>query len=104
MAFTWTMRLTKTGLLLGGIYRAVAFADPARGAITATERPRTVVEAAMAGRIDKPLELSLLEVAAIGLSCVKASGEPEPVRGAVLHATDRGEIRGAGAPGLGNAT
>ncbi|MEN3149144.1 hypothetical protein ABCW43_17745 [Neorhizobium sp. IRAMC:178] len=48
MALKWTMRLTKARMLLGGVYIAVVFIDPARGAVDANERVKEVVAAVAA--------------------------------------------------------
>ncbi|WP_158693424.1 hypothetical protein [Neorhizobium alkalisoli] len=54
MALKWTMRLTKAGMLLGGVYVAVVFIDPARGTIDTNERVKEVVRAVAASQLDKP--------------------------------------------------
>ncbi|MDR6820328.1 RND family efflux transporter MFP subunit [Neorhizobium sp. 2083] len=90
------MRLTQAGLLLGGVYVAVVFIDPARGTIDANERVKEVVQAVTAGQIDKPLELAPSEIADIRPTSMaerlRVSGDLEPINRAVLHAKDGGRI------------
>jgi len=96
MALKWTMRLTRAGLLLGGVYVAVVLIDPARGTIDANERVKEVVQAVAAGQIDKPLELASSEIADIRPTSMaerlRVSGDLEPINRAVLHAKDGGRI------------
>ncbi|CAN7729751.1 hypothetical protein [Neorhizobium sp. LjRoot104] len=104
MALKWKMRLTKAGMLLGGVYLAVVFIDPARGTIDANERVREVVEAVAANQVDKPLELTLSEIADIRptsmVEWLRVSGDLEPIKRAVLHAKDGGKSsRFAPSPG-----
>lgn len=96
MALKWAMRLTKAGMLLGGVYLAVVFIDPARGTVDANERVKEVVEAVAANQRDKPLELASSEIADIRPTSVverlRVSGDLEPINRAVLHAKDGGRI------------
>lgn len=96
MALKWTMRLTKAGMLLGGVYLAVVFIDPARGTVDANERVKEVVAAVAANQRDKPLELAPSEIADIRPTSIverlRVSGDLEPINRAVLHAKDGGRI------------
>lgn len=96
MALKWTMRLTKAGMLLGGVYVAVVFIDPARGTIDTNERVKEIVEAVTTNRLDKPLELIPLEIADIRptpmVEGLRVSGDLEPINRAALHARDGGKI------------
>jgi membrane fusion protein, multidrug efflux system len=96
MALKWTMRLTKAGMLLGGVYLAVVFIDPARGTVDANERVKEVVAAVAAHQLDRPLELAPSEIADIRpmsmAERLRVSGDLEPINRAVLHAKDGGKI------------
>jgi membrane fusion protein (multidrug efflux system) len=91
------MRLAKAGILLGGCYLAVIYIDPAGGTDGTNERVKHVVDAVVANRIDKPLELTRVEVMRIERSSMverlRVSGELQPIERVVIRAKAGGSIR-----------
>lgn len=96
MAFKWTMRLARAGILLGGCCLAVLYLDPARGTVDANARVKGIVEAASANQMSKPLELTHAEVTSVQsvsmAERMRVSGELQPVNRVVLRAKAAGKI------------
>lgn len=96
MALNWTTRLAKASLILAGCYLTMLYIDPTRGTVDANERVKEVVEAVAASQLDRPFELTPLEIAEIQpvsmVERLRVSGELEPINRAVLLAKDGGKI------------
>lgn len=96
MAFKWTARIAKAGMLLGGCTLVFMYLDPTRGTVDANERVNNTVVSVSALLANRPLELAQTEVTSLEpvsmVERLRVSGELQPVNRVVMRAKSGGKI------------
>ncbi|MBN7804609.1 efflux RND transporter periplasmic adaptor subunit [Agrobacterium rosae] len=96
MAFKWTARIAKAGMLLGGCTLVFMSLDPTRGEVDANERVKDIVASVSASQANRPLELAQTEVTNVEpvsmAERLRVSGELQPVNRVVMRAKSGGKI------------
>ncbi len=96
MAFRWTTRMVKAGLLVVGCTLTVMYLAPVGGTVDANERLKNVVASVSATQSNRPFELTQTEVANVGPVSMderlRVSGELQPVNRVVIRARAGGKI------------
>ncbi|QDG94613.1 efflux RND transporter periplasmic adaptor subunit (plasmid) [Rhizobium sp. NIBRBAC000502774] len=96
MAFKWTARIARAGILLGGCTLVFMYLDPTRGTVDANERVNHIVASVSASPANRPLELAQTEVAKVEpismIERLRVSGELQPVNRVAMRAKTGGKI------------
>lgn len=96
MAFKWTARIAKAGMLLGGCTLVFMYLDPTRGTVDANDRVKDIVASVSALQANRPLELAQTEVTRVEPQSMaerlRVSGELQPISRVVMRAKSGGKI------------
>ncbi|QDG93889.1 efflux RND transporter periplasmic adaptor subunit (plasmid) [Rhizobium sp. NIBRBAC000502774] len=96
MAFKWSARIAKAGMVLGGCTLVFMYLDPTRGTVDANERVKDIVASVSASQANRPLELAQTEVTNVEsvsmAERLRVSGELQPVSRVVMRAKSGGKI------------
>ncbi|WP_320203493.1 efflux RND transporter periplasmic adaptor subunit [Agrobacterium rosae] len=96
MAFKWTARIAKAGMLLGGCTLVFMYLDPTRGTVDANERVKDIVASVSAPPSNRPFELAQTEVTNVEpvsmAERLRVSGELQPVSRVVMRAKSGGKV------------
>lgn len=94
MAFKWTARIAKAGILLGGCTLVFLYLDTTRGTVDANERVKDIVASAL--QASGPLELAQTEVTSVEpvsmAERLRVSGELQPISRVVMRARSAGKV------------
>ena len=96
MAFKWTVRIAKAGMLLGGCTLVFMYLDPTRGTVDANERVKNIVASVSAPPSNRPFELAQTEVTNVEpvsmAERLRVTGELQPVSRVVVRAKSGGKV------------